>query len=65
MDGGSSQEFRAEQGLADGVDGTNCPVRVGAGGSVDTTKFKEPIVGFVFGQAGAHGRSLSGRFEVH
>jgi lipid-binding SYLF domain-containing protein len=35
-----------------GVDGSVALVNMGAGGSVDTTKLKEPIVGFVYGQKG-------------
>jgi hypothetical protein len=27
-------------------------VDIGAGGSIDTTNIKDPIIGFVFGQAG-------------
>jgi len=29
-----------------------CPVNLGAQASIDTTKFNEPIVGFVVGQKG-------------
>jgi len=44
--------FRASEGWKVGVDGSVALVTVGAGGSIDTTKIKEPIVGFVFGQKG-------------
>ena len=46
------QNFRTSEGWKVGVDGSVALVTVGAGGSVDTTKINEPIVGFVFGQKG-------------
>ncbi|MCG6533309.1 MAG: hypothetical protein L7F78_01165 [Syntrophales bacterium LBB04] len=46
------KKFRASKGWQVGLDGTVVLVNIGAGGSVDTTKLKEPIVGFVFGQEG-------------
>ena len=52
MDEAALKKFRASDGWQIGVDGTVALFVVGAGGSVDTTKLKEPIVGFVFGQAG-------------
>jgi lipid-binding SYLF domain-containing protein len=61
MDEAALKKFRASKGWQIGVDGTIVLFVVGAGGSVDTTKFKEPIVGFVFGQAGLMaGASLEG-----
>ena len=44
--------FRKSEGWKVGVDGSVALVTLGAGGSIDTTKIKEPIVGFVFGQKG-------------
>jgi lipid-binding SYLF domain-containing protein len=44
--------FRNSQGWKVGVDGSVALVTLGAGESIDTTKIKEPIVGFVFGQKG-------------
>ncbi|GKS59327.1 lipoprotein [Nitrospira sp.] len=44
--------FRNSEGWKVGVDGSVALVTLGAGGSIDTTKIKEPIVGFVFGQKG-------------
>ena len=44
--------FRSASGWQAGVDGSVALVTVGAGGSLDTTKLKAPIVGFVFGQKG-------------
>ena len=61
MDEAALNKFRKSKGWQVGVDGTVVLVNVGAGGSVDTTKLKEPIVGFVFGQEGLMaGVSLEG-----
>jgi len=45
-------KFRGSSGWEAGVDGSVAFITVGAGGSIDTTKIKDPIVGFVFGQKG-------------
>ena len=34
------------------MDGSVALIKVGAGGSIDTTNIKDPIVAFVFGQKG-------------
>jgi lipid-binding SYLF domain-containing protein len=61
MDQKVLRKFRASKGWQVGLDGEVTLVNVGAGGSVDTTKLKEPIVGFVFGQEGLMaGISLEG-----
>ncbi len=61
MDEQVLEKFRTSTGWQVGVDGQVTLVNVGAGGSVDTTKLKEPIVGFVFGQKGLMaGVSLEG-----
>jgi lipid-binding SYLF domain-containing protein len=61
MDETVLKKFRESKGWQVGVDGTVALVNIGAGGSVDTTKLKEPIVGFVFGQEGLMaGVSLEG-----
>lgn len=52
MDEKVLMKFKASSGWQAGVDGSIALVTVGAGGSVDTTTVKEPIVGFVFGQKG-------------
>jgi len=52
MDEAALKKFRASKGWQVGVDGSVVLVTLGAGGSVDTTKLKEPIVGFVYGQQG-------------
>ncbi len=46
------KKFRGSSGWEAGVDGSVALIHVGAGGSIDTTEIKEPIVGFVFGQKG-------------
>jgi lipid-binding SYLF domain-containing protein len=46
------KKFRRSSGWEVGVDGSVALIKLGAGGSIDTTKIKDPIVGFVFGQKG-------------
>lgn len=46
------QKFRNSSGWKAGVDGSVALINLGAAASIDTTKIKEPIVGFVFGQKG-------------
>ena len=46
------KEFRRSSGWEIGVDGSVALVTLGAGGSIDTTNIREPIVGFVFGNKG-------------
>ncbi len=46
------KKFRAASGWKAGVDGSVALITVGAGGAIDTTNIKDPIVGFVFGQKG-------------
>ena len=46
------KEFRASSGWEAGVDGSVALIELGAGGSLDTTNIKDPIVGFVFGNKG-------------
>ncbi|MBW1850120.1 MAG: hypothetical protein JRJ15_01520 [Deltaproteobacteria bacterium] len=45
-------KFRNSKGWEVGIDGSVALVKVGVGGSLDTTKIKEPILGFVIGQKG-------------
>ena len=52
MQGAALKKFRNSQGWKAGIDGSVALVTVGAGGSIDTTKIKDPIVGFVFSQKG-------------
>ncbi len=52
MQDGALKNFRESNGWKAGVDGSVALVTLGAGGSIDTTKINEPIVGFVFGEKG-------------
>jgi lipid-binding SYLF domain-containing protein len=52
MDETALKKFRTSYNWQAGVDGTVTIMKYGAEGSIDTTKFKQPIVGFVFGQKG-------------
>ncbi|MFC1868190.1 YSC84-related protein [Thermodesulfobacteriota bacterium] len=45
-------KFRKSSGWEIGVDGSVALVTLGAGGSIDTTNIKDPIVGFVFSNKG-------------
>ena len=45
-------DFRNADGWEVGVDGSVAVVKVGAGGSIDTTNIKDPIIGFVMTNAG-------------
>jgi lipid-binding SYLF domain-containing protein len=44
--------FRSSDGWEIGVDGSVALIEIGAGGSIDTTNIKDPVIGFVFGQKG-------------
>jgi len=44
--------FQASDGWEVGVDGSVALIKVGAGGSIDTTNINAPVVGFVFGNKG-------------
>ncbi|MCS6303593.1 MAG: hypothetical protein H8K07_08000 [Nitrospira sp.] len=52
LEDGALNKFRESNGWKVGVDGSVVLANLGAEGSVDTKKFNEPIVGFVFGQKG-------------
>ena len=52
MDEAALKKFRSSEGWQAGVDGTVAALKTGVEGSIDTTKIKDPIVGFVFGQKG-------------
>jgi len=52
LDADALRHFRASSGWKAGVDGSVALVDAGAGGSVDTERIKDPIIGFVFGQKG-------------
>lgn len=46
------KKFRSSKGWEVGVDASVALIKVGAGGSLDTTNLKKPILGFVMGQKG-------------
>jgi lipid-binding SYLF domain-containing protein len=46
------KKFRGSSGWEAGVDGSVALVELGAGGTIDTTNIRDPIVGFVFGNKG-------------
>ena len=46
------KSFRNSSGWEVGVDGSVALITIGAGGTIDTTNIKDPIVGFVLGQKG-------------
>ena len=46
------KDFRNSDGWEVGVDGSIALVKIGAGGSIDTSTIKSPVIGFVFGQKG-------------
>jgi len=52
MGSGALSKFRKSKGWEVGVDGSVALIELGAGGSIDTTNIKDPIIGFVFGQKG-------------
>ncbi len=52
LDADALKQFRESEGWKAGVDGSVALVTLGAGGAIDTTKLKDPIVGFIFGQKG-------------
>lgn len=45
-------DFRNADGWEVGVDGSVALVKVGAGGSINTTNIQDPVIGFVTGQKG-------------
>jgi len=46
------KKFQNSAGWEAGVDGSVALVELGAGGSIDTTNIKDPVVAFVFGSKG-------------
>lgn len=54
-------DFRAKDGWEIGVDGSVTLVRIGVGGSIDTTTTRAPVIGFVLADRGLmYDLSLSG-----
>jgi lipid-binding SYLF domain-containing protein len=52
MEAAALEKFRYSSGWKAGVDASVAIVTVGAGGAMDTSKYKEPILGFIIGQKG-------------
>ncbi len=52
LDADALAEFRRSSGWEVGVDGSVALIKIGAGGSIDTTNVKAPIVGFVLNNKG-------------
>jgi lipid-binding SYLF domain-containing protein len=52
LDEAALKRFQESEGWKAGVDGSVSLVTLGAAGSIDTEKLKDPIVGFVLGQKG-------------
>ncbi len=52
MEKGALKRFRDSDGWEVGVDGSVALIKVGAGGSIDTTNIKSPVAAFIFGQKG-------------
>ncbi len=46
------KQFRKSMGFQVGVDGSVAVLTIGAGGSIDSRKINDPIVGFIFDQKG-------------
>jgi len=46
------KDFRNSDGWEVGVDGSVALIEIGAGGSIDTSNIKDPVIGFVFDQKG-------------
>lgn len=52
LEEGALKRFRESEGWKAGVDGSVSLVTLGAGGAIDTSSLKDPIVAFVLGQKG-------------
>ena len=52
MTDASLQEFRDSRGWEAGVDASVALIAVGAGGSVDTKRITQPVIGFIFSNKG-------------
>ena len=46
------KQFKRSDGWEAGVDGSVAVVTVGAGGEIDTSTIKDPIIGFIFSNKG-------------
>ena len=52
MTDASLQEFRDSRGWEAGVDASVALIAVGAGGSIDTKRITQPVIGFIFSNKG-------------
>jgi lipid-binding SYLF domain-containing protein len=52
MQNDALKKFRASEGWEAGVDGSVALITLGAGGTIDTTNIKDPIIAFVFSNKG-------------
>jgi lipid-binding SYLF domain-containing protein len=52
LDKGALEKFRNSSGWEAGVDGSVALIKIGAGGSIDTTNIKDPVVAFVLTNKG-------------
>lgn len=52
LDDDALTDFRNSDGWEAGVDGSVALIELGAGGSIDTSNIRDPIVGFVFSNKG-------------
>lgn len=52
MEDGALKHFQGSSGWKAGVDASVALIKVGAGGSIDTTEANQPIIGFIIGQKG-------------
>lgn len=52
LDEDALKRFRKSEGWKVGVDGSVAVISIGAGTSLDSTKFNDPIVGFILDQKG-------------
>jgi lipid-binding SYLF domain-containing protein len=52
LDKAALDKFRNSAGWEAGVDGSVSLIKIGAGGSIDTTNLKDPVVAFVLSNKG-------------
>lgn len=52
MEENALKQFQGSSGWKAGVDASVALIKVGAGGSIDTTEANKPIIGFIIGQKG-------------
>ena len=65
LDDDALKGFQESEGWKAGVDGSVALVTLGAGGAIDTTNLKDPIVGFVFESERFDVQPVVRRNEIH